>query len=570
MPPPDKQAPAPHDALDAGLRAAPPPRAKGRGGSGAGIAIAAVVGLGVLGAAGFGAYKFMGAESLSATPCGRGTLSLIGSLKSPVTVTFYVTGGTPALDKFAAEVTRSMTDLEQSAKGKLVYKTALVTSDAVAAEAREAGLQEQAFAGDAEGKDPSAFTIRRGFCGMVLSYGSEREAIPYLAPTLSHTLPFWVAGKIRELRARADDVASRFGVVTSKGGVSFSEGSLVARDPSRSSPTIQSVFAQSLPYYRLEDLDLHGGEAEIDPTYSGVIVLQPAADFTDKELRRIDQFLMRGKKSVVVIASAVNVKGADPQMSAELSTHGLERLLDGYGIEMAKDMVQDLGHEVEMSFSTTTGNPVKLRLPGVLLVKHDDAAQPSAQPLDTSFVPFFRLDEMIFPFPSSLVLHPEKQPGARLSAVARSSPTAMTFSKGPILLNPIRAQVTPGDPGPRLLAASLEGKIKSAFAGRPGDGVSAPESAPEDSRLFVLSAAQFPVNPLARAANPLPQPPQMAMLGTVPTDDELAMLAQPYAQRYLTTTLLALKNTFDWAAADDATVSCSALLTNNDKDPKPR
>lgn len=570
MPPPDKQAPAPHDALDAGLRAAPPPAAKGRGSSGAGIAIAAVVGLGVLGAAGVAAYKFMGAESLSATPCGRGTLSLIGSLKSPATVTLYVTGGTPALDKFAAEVTRSMTDLERSANGKLVYKTALVTSDAVAAEARELGVQEQAFAGDAEGKDPSAVTIRRGFCGMVFSYGSEKETIPYLDPTQSRTLPFWVAGKIRELRARADDVASRFGVVTSKGGVSFSEGSLVARDPSRSSPTMQSVFAQALPFYKLEDLDLRGGEAEIDASYSGVVVLQPAADFTDKELRRIDQFLMRGKKSVVVIASAVNVKGADPQMSGELSTHGLERLLDGYGIEMAKDMIQDLGHEAEMSFSTSTGSTVKLRLPGVLVVKHDDAAQPSAQPLDTSFVPFFRLDEVVLPFASSLLLHPEKQPGARLTPVARSSPLAMSLTSGPLLLNPTRAQVPRGDPGSRILAASLEGKIKSAFAGRPGDGVSAPESAPEDSRLFVLSVAQFPVNPLARAANPPPPSDPTAMLGPVPTDEELAMMAQPYAQKYLTTTILALKNTLDWAAADDATVSCSALLVNEAKDAKPR
>jgi hypothetical protein len=77
--------------------------------------------------------------------------------------------------------------------------------------------------------------------------------------------------------------------------------------------------------------------------------------------------------------------------------------------------------------------------------------------------------------------------------------------------------------------------------------------------LLVISAAQFLVNPIARAGNPVPSP-QDVMLGAPAGDEDLQMLAQPYAQRYLTSTILAFKNTLDWASADDATVSCSALL----------
>ncbi len=529
--------------------------------------LGAVVGLVILAGAAAGAYKFFGEPSLSSTACGRGTLSLIGSLKSPVTLTLHVTVGTKQLDRFASDVTASMRDLEKSSKGKLVYKLALVTTDELAVEAKEAGLMEQAFADDAQDKDPRATGIHRGFCGMVLSYGSEKEVIPYLDPTQARSLPFWIAGKIRELRARADDVSSRFGVVSGKGGVSFSEPSLIGSQPGHAaSPNMKGIFAQALPFYKLEDLDLRGGEAEIDPAYSGVIVLQPDTDFTDKELRRIDQFLMRGKKSVVVIASAVSMKPSEASMRGEIGTHGLERLLDGYGIEMVKDLVQDLGHEAEIPFTTGVGQRGSLRMPGLLLVRSDPAAAPAEQTLDTTFVPFFRLDEVLFPFASSLLLHPEKQPSARLYPVARSSPAAMSFTGASIVLNPARADVPRTDMAQRVLAAALEGKIKSAFAGRPGEGISAPESAPEDSRVFVLAAAQFPVNPFARAANPPPQPPQMGMLGAAPpTDEDLAMLAQLYAQKYLTTTILALKNTFDWAAADDTTVACSALLLRDAK-----
>jgi hypothetical protein len=457
-----------------------------------------------------------------------------------------------------------MRDLEKASNGKLVYKLALVTTPELEAEAKEAGLQEQAFTDDTDGKDPRATGIQRGFCGMVLTYGSEKEVIPYLDPTLPRSLPFWVAGKIRELRARADDVVSRFGIVAGKGGVSFAEPSLVTSQMGGAGgPNMKSIFAQALPFYKLEDLDLRGGEAEIDPAYSGVIVLQPAADFTDKELRRIDQFLMRGKKGVVVIASAVNVKPADESMTADIGAHGLDRLLGGYGIEMAGDVVEDVGHEAEISFSTGTGTQVHLRMPGMLLVKPDTGAAPDAQTLDTTFVPFFRLEEVVFPYASTLLLHPEKQPTARLYPVARSSATAMSSAGPTVVLNPMRAEAPKGAAAQKVLAAALEGKIKSAFAGRPGDGISAPEVAPEDSHFLVLSASQFVVNPLARAANPAPDPHKDIALGAAPpTNEDLALLAGPYAQRYLTTTILALKNTFDWASADDATVACSALLLN--------
>ena len=49
-------------------------------------------------------------------------------------------------------------------------------------------------------------------------------------------------------------------------------------------------------------VDLKGGDIAVDENLDGLIITQPGKDLTEKELRRIDQFVMKGK-SLAVIAS---------------------------------------------------------------------------------------------------------------------------------------------------------------------------------------------------------------------------------------------------------------------------
>jgi hypothetical protein len=78
--------------------------------------------------------------------------------------------------------------------------------------------------------------------------------------------------------------------------------------------------------------------------------------------------------------------------------------------------------------------------------------------------------------------------------------------------------------------------------------------------VLVVSASQFLANPFARAGNAPPMPPQMQMMGGLGGDEELQMLSQPYAQKYLTATILALKNTLDWMSGDSDLIAASAKL----------
>jgi hypothetical protein len=109
------------------------------------------------------------------------------------------------------------------------------------------------------------------------------------------------------------------------------------------------------------------------------------------------------------------------------------------------------------------------------------------------------------------------------------------------------------------MAIVIEGKLKSAFTGD-NQGVEAPGESKDKSRILVVSAAQFLANPFARAGNAPPMPPQMAMMGGMGGDEDLLMLSMPYAQKYLTSTIIAFKNTLDWMGGDSDLIAASAKL----------
>jgi hypothetical protein len=521
--------------------------------SGLWIAVAAGA-LAVFAGGGLAAYKHFEKVPISATPCGKGALRLLGDLKNPVTITLYATKGAPRIEHFVAQVGVMMRDLEAASKGKLVYEVVAVTTDEQRSQAKEAGLQEVTFG--AAGADGAAGIMTRGFCGFALKYGSEHEAIPVVEPDQASGLPFWIVEKIRELRGRGDSVVQRFGVISGKGEIKLGEVNLIASQPGRAAgPSMKAILAQALPFYAIDEVDLRGGEQEIDASLAGVLVTQPGADYTDKELRRIDQFLMRGGKSVVVLASAVNSKPGDARMMGELNLHGLDRLLTGYGVEMANDVLFDWDSSVAIPTASPSGERAVVRAAGVLIAEHDDKVPERDQRLDSTFIPFFHLEQVAFPFASSLVAHPEKQPDARFVTAARTTPKTTSETKSPISLYPTMKGEPHGEQRQRVVALAVEGKLRSAFGGAAQGNAAAPES----SRFLVISSAQFLANPLARAGNPLPSPTDTP-LGMPAGDEDLQMMAQPYAQKYLTGTILAFKNTLDWASADDATVSCSALL----------
>ncbi len=480
-------------------------------------------------------------------------------LKQDLSVDVYVTRGLAKHELFVQDLTDLLKEYEQAGGGKMKFSIIEPKTDEEKEAAKKAGLQEAAFGeGSETGADQA--TIKRGFMGMIFKYGSEQEVIPILSPDSTQGLEFWITNKVREIRDRADDLSQKFGILTGKDEVKLTEANLVAAQGGGQGPNMKGILEQALPFYKFEDVDLGAGENEINPDLAGLIITQPGADFTEKELRRIDQFLMRGDKAVTFFVSAVNLKSADATMKATLSTHGLEKLLDGYGVEMKKEALLDWGRSISIPVQTQSGQTVYFRAPGIVQAIADEGADENTQFLDASFAGFFRLEELAFPFPSPLVPHPEKQPEAKLKVVARSTERSTVDGDEAIEMKISTEWKPKGEYGQRPMAIAVEGILASAFPSGDAQGVEAPKKSPTPSRLLVISASQFLANPFARAGNAPPMPPQMQMMGPMGGDQDLQMLAGPYAQRFLTATILALKNTLDWMGGDSDLIAASAKL----------
>lgn len=478
-----------------------------------------------------------------------GSGRIVRSLKSPIEVDAYVMRGLPKLEEFTSELRELLAAYEQQGEGKLKFRLIEANSPALREQAKQEGLQEQPFWEPGE-TDVARMRASQGYLGLVFRYGSEKSVIPALPLDPIDDLEFWITNKIREIRDKADGIKHRIGVVTGKKELKLSDTNLVPKLGSNPAPSIKSIIEQAFPFYRIEEVDLKRGAVAIDPELAGLVITQPQEDYVEPELRRIDEFLMRGEKSLVVFASAVNLKPGDPALQAKLSTRGLAPLLDGYGIHMNQDAVFDHGGHFRVQIQTSSGERQWLRHPGITYVVSDPALGSDQQRLDAGFVPFFRLEEAIFPFASSLELLPDKQPrDVTLRVVARSTPSTTAEVAGTINMK-LREQWSHKPPvAERALAAYAQGKLQSAFPRKPLESAP-PERAPSASRVLVISSSQFLTNPFAYAGN---------AAGNGASDPQLLALAQPYTKN-LTTTILVFKYTLDWLIGDEDLVAISAKL----------
>ncbi len=504
-----------------------------------------------------GSYKRFDVTKNERFTLSVGSGRLVSGLESPVTIDAYITRGTAKIDAFVRDLTDLLKEYERKGGGKFKFTIIEAKTDELKEQAKEAGLQPMMFADpSATGEDQAS--IAQGYMGLVLKYGAEKATIPQLAPDRTDGLEFWITNKIREIRDKAENRKHRIGVITGKDELKLSDTNLIPKQGRQGgAPSMQSILEQAFPFYKLEEVDLKDGETELDPELAGVIITQPRKDYTEKELKRIDQFVMRGNKSLVVYASAVTLKPNDAEMNADLSLHGLDKLLSGYGIVMNDDAVMDFGAQFRLLIPTQTGVD-SIRHPGIAHVINDGRMDGDETLLDSSFAGFFRMDELAFPFPSSLSLKPEAQPEGKVYAVARSTPQTSVVTGSSVSMK-LRRDWEPKPPQEqRILAAVAEGTLKSAFGG--GGEYKTNEKAPSPSRVLVVSSSEFLTNPFAYSGNGPELGGQFAMFGGIGGDPVLQAIAQPYAQKYLTYAIISLKNTLDWMSGDSDLIAASAKI----------
>src|SRR5262249_53551119 len=254
----------------------------------------------------------------------QGSGRLVKSLKGQMHIDAYVTKGLPKLDAFVRDLPDLLKLYQRAGGANFDYSIIEAKSDDQRQAAKEAGLQDVAFGEGSETREDQA-SIAQGYMGLVFKYGSEKDKIPIIQPDRADGLEFWISNKIREIRDKADNIKHKIGVISGKDEIKLSDTNLVPPQGQRGGPSIKGIVDQAFPFYKIEDVDLKDGGTEINKELDGLIITQPGKDFTDKELRRIDEFLMQGNKSLAVFASAVNLKQGDASMKGTLSTHGLDK-----------------------------------------------------------------------------------------------------------------------------------------------------------------------------------------------------------------------------------------------------
>ncbi len=463
--------------------------------------------------------------------CRQGILALVSKVKEPMKIKLFTSKGQKKIDRAAAELDQTLREYASESKGKIQYRRQIVATDADEKQARELGLQP--FAVESGDED----VVLSGYLGISLQYKTEAGSIPQLTPDGLSGMPFWLANKMRELTAKADGENIAIGVLSGSEEIGLSDPNLVPRQVGGGAPSINTILTQAFPFYVIRPIPASSGQDAVRDIRA-LVVTQPGRTLSEPELRLVDEFLMQGDRSLIVMASAVNVATGDRQMRAKLDRHGIERLLSGYGIDLENDVVFDPGAGLDV-LSLDPGK--KISFPTMPLVTGDER-------LDSNFAVFYRLDQLAFPLASTLTLHPERQPDAQLRAVAKTTDRAVSSTEQGLLVGP-GAIVRAGTPKQRVLGAVLTGNIKSAFGDRHANG-----------RLLVIASSAFPTNPFARARNP-------AEVGGAPTgtfeadpDPGLTRAAQYYAQRHLTSTILVVKSAFDWASSDERVIACSALI----------
>lgn len=222
--------------------------------------------------------------------------------------------------------------------------------------------------------------------------------------------------------------------------------------------------------YNLKELDLT--KDNISSGINTIIINGPKEKFSDKELYKIDQFLMKGG-NIALFFDSFNITQSynqfgQPSYNYEPLDSGLDKILEKYGIKFGKDYVLDKNCLVSNQNGRQELNYIPLLTRDNMNQKH---------PVSKN------LSRVIFLQSSSMDIEDAKNNKEITTTVlAKSSPRSWTITE------PQRLAANAVEPGKdkekeQNLAVLLEGKFNSAFDSAVEGTESKKDSMPIDAHL---------------------------------------------------------------------------------------
>lgn len=371
--------------------------------------------------------------------------------------------GIAGLDKIEGKAKNAASQLNKKFNGQINFSVRDTSGQEALDLAEKYGIQSVNY------DDPDTKEKKITALGLVLELDGNFRTIPLKLQNFfgwrllgAENLEEDISSSIESLLAKTVEVA----YITGHDELSLSG------NPYNSNELTAETFKNVLSdIYTFKEVNL--SENDIPLNIKCAIVNGPKKAFSDKELRKLDQFVMKGGNILFCLAPLAEEGNGSSMPKYVKPETGLDKLLSAYGIVPGADYVMD-----EKAYTQNQGRGQSVKMNWAPLVGHEQLDRKN--PI-TKYIP-----EMIFLQNGSIDISGAKENSdAKVTVLASSSDKSWTASEN-IILYP--GYIFPPDDKEKIhknnLAVLVEGKFKSAFAGVP------PEKDESESGKDVEKGAQ--------------------------------------------------------------------------------
>ena len=313
-----------------------------------------------------------------------------------------------------------------------------------------------------------------GAVGLVLEYGEKSTVFP-----VKMSRDFFGRNMITGLENLDAQIEESLKSIVSKSqeiGYITGHGELELTATSQYGQQTESILSKLISdRYTLKEIKL--SEEEIPQKYASVIIDGPKSSFTDEELYKIDQYVLKGG-NLLVFVDPFEEKQTNPYSQPTYTpiNTGLEKNLEKYGISVGKKYVYDLN-----CFSQSDRQYGKMNFYIAPMMQKNTLDQKNPITKNLGYVIFFQNAPID-------VTGAKNNSNAKVTVLAKSSKESWTVDSN-ISPDP-RFISVPSDKSTMAsenLAVLVEGKFSSAFSGKPeskpAEGENAEKKAEVDNSI---------------------------------------------------------------------------------------
>lgn len=403
----------------------------------------------------------------------RASLEVVGRLKDALVVKAYFTEDLPPpFNAHARYVRDILTEYQAYSHGRMRFEFIDPKEDEEKNEtAKQLGIEKVRHRViEKEGQ-----SFRDGYRGLAFTYMGTTKAIPVIQDTSG--LEYEITSILKQLIKDRASVA----FVTGHGEPDFEPPE--QQDPNQPRPPLVKMLREFLENtYNVRAVALKG-QGKIPQKVRSIVMLGPRQRLEDEELFKLDQFLMGGG-SIAVFADGMQVATGGQQLTAEANDTGLNDWLGAYGVKINQDMVFD-AQCGRIPARPPGGIPIPIVVPF--------PPWPRLASLASEHPVAFRLSNLILGFASSLKISPELRSSKKLklTVLGRSSDQSWRETTG-VDMDPFQEWKLGKNRGPFTLAVAVEGRFRSAWAGRPAPNADVENNESATPAVEVVEESQKP------------------------------------------------------------------------------